>query len=242
MNTTSTMNVDDDDDLSFCSLEAGDLDETEAADEATDLLSSASQSQGVRLSKVGVFSVLVLVAIALGAFAYRLANQDSSLGAGQASLVASLVVFLPLAAAFCAHDWVVDRRHNKVLKLAKQNNAIVSSFFPGTLHDRILHDVEEQKKGVENGSTRRQSWRGDKAAPKAKLKNFLRQEATTRGGQASSELVESSPTSTGGSVPIAEFFPEVTILFADIAGFTSWSSVREPSQVFELLETVFRTL
>jgi class 3 adenylate cyclase len=29
-------------------------------------------------------------------------------------------------------------------------------------------------------------------------------------------------------------------MFADIVGFTAWSSVREPSQVFTLLETVYR--
>ena len=29
-------------------------------------------------------------------------------------------------------------------------------------------------------------------------------------------------------------------MFADIAGFTAWSSVREPSQVFTLLETIYR--
>ena len=33
---------------------------------------------------------------------------------------------------------------------------------------------------------------------------------------------------------------ETTILFADIVGFTAWSSVREPSQVFLLLESLFR--
>jgi class 3 adenylate cyclase len=32
---------------------------------------------------------------------------------------------------------------------------------------------------------------------------------------------------------------ECTVLFADIAGFTAWSSTREPSQVFMLLETVY---
>ena len=42
-----------------------------------------------------------------------------------------------------------------------------------------------------------------------------------------------------GSKPIADLFPDSTVLFADIAGFTAWSSVREPSQVFTLLETVF---
>jgi class 3 adenylate cyclase len=29
-------------------------------------------------------------------------------------------------------------------------------------------------------------------------------------------------------------------MFADIVGFTAWSSVREPSQVFALLETVYQ--
>ena len=40
--------------------------------------------------------------------------------------------------------------------------------------------------------------------------------------------------------PIADLFPNTTVFFADIAGFTAWSSVREPSQVFTLLETVYK--
>lgn len=39
--------------------------------------------------------------------------------------------------------------------------------------------------------------------------------------------------------PIADFFPHCTVMMADISGFTSWSSEREPSQVFQLLQTVF---
>jgi len=42
------------------------------------------------------------------------------------------------------------------------------------------------------------------------------------------------------SKPIADLFPETTILFSDLVGFTAWSSMREPSQVFVLLETLFR--
>lgn len=38
---------------------------------------------------------------------------------------------------------------------------------------------------------------------------------------------------------IASFYPNTTILFADIEGFTAWSSTREPSQVFYMLETVY---
>jgi class 3 adenylate cyclase len=41
------------------------------------------------------------------------------------------------------------------------------------------------------------------------------------------------------SEPIADLFPEVTVMFADIGGFTAWSSEREPTQVFKLLETIY---
>lgn len=42
------------------------------------------------------------------------------------------------------------------------------------------------------------------------------------------------------SEPIADLFPHTTIMFADIVGFTAWSSEREPHQVFQLLETIYR--
>jgi class 3 adenylate cyclase len=41
------------------------------------------------------------------------------------------------------------------------------------------------------------------------------------------------------SSPVADLYPEATVMFADIAGFTAWSSVREPKQVFTLLETLY---
>lgn len=39
--------------------------------------------------------------------------------------------------------------------------------------------------------------------------------------------------------PLAELFPSASIYFADIAGFTAWSSDRPPSDVFQLLETIY---
>jgi class 3 adenylate cyclase len=41
------------------------------------------------------------------------------------------------------------------------------------------------------------------------------------------------------SPPIADLFVATTIMFADIAGFTAWSSARAPVQVFTLLETLY---
>jgi class 3 adenylate cyclase len=43
----------------------------------------------------------------------------------------------------------------------------------------------------------------------------------------------------GVSPPVADLYPEATVMFADISGFTAWSSVREPTQVFTLLETLY---
>jgi class 3 adenylate cyclase len=39
--------------------------------------------------------------------------------------------------------------------------------------------------------------------------------------------------------PIAKLYPETTVMFADIKGFTEWSASREPTQVFHLLETLY---
>lgn len=49
---------------------------------------------------------------------------------------------------------------------------------------------------------------------------------------------ESSNTSQP-STPVADLFADTTVCFMDIAGFTAWSSVREPCQVFVLLETLY---
>jgi len=49
-------------------------------------------------------------------------------------------------------------------------------------------------------------------------------------------------SSTGSSVagrPIQERFAHTTVLFADIAGFTHWCSVREACHVFTLLESIY---
>lgn len=39
----------------------------------------------------------------------------------------------------------------------------------------------------------------------------------------------------------ADLYPSTTVMCADIVGFTAWSSVREPKQVFALLETLYAT-
>ena len=102
------------------------------------------------------------------------------------------------------------------MKTAMESNAIVSSLFPSNIRDRL---VKQQRENNDPADT---------------FKN--RQDAfMSRGGESqieTSDRDESKP-------PIADLFPAATILFADIAGFTSWSSTRDPVQVFTLLESIY---
>jgi hypothetical protein len=127
---------------------------------------------------------------------------------------------------FAVYDRLVQRLHNTILATATKSNAIVSSFFPGKLKAQIMMDAEK----TDQYTTQNSMWRGYGVAPKAQIKNFLDDEA--------GEFTFYTPK-IQSSKPIAELFPEVTVMFADIAGFTAWSSLREPTQVFMLLEAVF---
>ena len=102
---------------------------------------------------------------------------------------------------------------------AAQSSAIVSSLFPPNIQERLY-----SMKGKDDGS-HRESQRDQSTM-------FL-SESSKDGAQSHGE------TSTFAGRPIADLFPSATVLFGDIAGFTAWSSTREPSQVFVLLESLY---
>ena len=105
-------------------------------------------------------------------------------------------------------------------------SAVVIAFFFATMVFYILLQKQKfimiQKRYME-----------DLAQPqKLRLRMFL-------DAQENSEPTPEMEATILSTKPIADFFPFCTVLMADIAGFTSWSSEREPSQVFQLLQTVF---
>eukprot|EP00980_Cylindrotheca_fusiformis_P001909 scaffold437_cov111-Cylindrotheca_fusiformis.AAC.7 len=61
-------------------------------------------------------------------------------------------------------------------------------------------------------------------------------------GESTNSLGFENGTDKMGSAPLADLFPNTSIVFADIAGFTAWSSAREPQQVFILLENIYGAL
>ena len=101
---------------------------------------------------------------------------------------------------------------------AERSGMIVSSLFPEAFRDRLYEANEE----------------GDQKAEteKKRIQGFLNQTSKM------DENIENG-VAMPKTRPIADVFPDTTILFADIAGFTKWSSSRDPPQVFTLLEALY---
>lgn len=119
-------------------------------------------------------------------------------------------IFLFTVLLFIVYDRLVERRQALVMFQAKQTSDIVTSLFPESVRDRLIQAEEVEKKRV--------------AAPTARLKSFLKE----------------AGVDDDNLQPIADLFPNCTVMFADIAGFTAWSSSRDPAHVFILLQTVYR--
>ncbi|KAG7348833.1 family 3 adenylate cyclase [Nitzschia inconspicua] len=128
-----------------------------------------------------------------------------------------LSIFLFTILAFCGFDWLVQRKQSIIMNTALRQNALVSSLFPKNIQKQLMEDMDAEAVKNKTG--------------KAGLKSYLNNEAT--------ELEEEQLENGTKSKPIADLFPETTIMFADIAGFTAWSSTREPSAVFTLLEAIY---
>jgi class 3 adenylate cyclase len=144
------------------------------------------------------------------------------------------VTFCLMILTFLAYDWFVQRRNQMVVGAAARANGILSTLFPKNIRDRLF---EERELEEENKLASQRKPLLDRPGNKARLSKFLNNEAD---GLNAEEDADDDDDFMYKSKPIADLFPETTILFADISGFTAWSSTREPSQVFVLLETIYK--
>lgn len=136
---------------------------------------------------------------------------------------------LIFVASLCLSLWMIASMRravqmHRVVTNAAAEAAIVSNLFPVNVRERMIKDHLEEKKRT--GASKKQdvfsnnkSGRNDLCEDK--LNDFLTSEGIF------------------GSKPIADLHPYTTIMFADLVGFTAWSSVRQPSEVFTLLETLY---
>ena len=141
------------------------------------------------------------------------------------------LAFVLISAVAIAYDCKVRRRLKAVLDSAIESRAIVSSLFPANVRDRLFENGETQpaKKETTFGESMLDKGKNMTAPAKLRLKTFLHE--NPRNDNSDANVLQSKP--------IADLFPHCTVCFADIAGFTAWSSEREPAKVFTLLQTIF---
>ncbi|KAL3910521.1 MAG: hypothetical protein SGILL_007661, partial [Bacillariaceae sp.] len=139
------------------------------------------------------------------------------------AIVLSVIVFVFAFTIllFLFYDRLVEYRQSLVLKKAVQSTAIVSSLFPKNVRDRLIQS--HTKGGNENNGA---------------IATFSEKMRKNKGEASGGSFAGANPYDTGDT--IADLFPNCTVLFADIAGFTAWSSTRSPEQVFTLLQTIYQ--
>jgi hypothetical protein len=126
-------------------------------------------------------------------------------------------VFILTTAAFLVFDRLQRRRQASLIKNTTKQHALVASLFPKSIQNQLLEDIDNDGKWNKSGM--------------AGLRSFLKEGGnSTVGGSAGNTSISGEGTSKssqwqdnpggGKSKPIADLFPDVTIMFADICGFT----------------------
>ncbi|CAB9517945.1 Receptor-type guanylate cyclase gcy [Seminavis robusta] len=134
----------------------------------------------------------------------------------------AILIFALVSLVFISYDFILQRQNRKVAETVQRSNELVTGLFPKEYRERLF-GKENGEEGVFLQKTR---------ANKSPLL------ASRRGESLFADRGDGPEMYT--TPPVADLFSDCTVMEADIAGFTAWSSTREPTMVFELLETLYR--
>lgn len=124
------------------------------------------------------------------------------------------IIVFAIAIAVLAINFMVESAINQELLMAYEgaarSSAIVSSLFPAQVRDRLLAGGKNRTQSFLTGDENEESSHtGD----------------SPHDGDHYGDIESQSD-------PIADLFPNTTILFMDLVGFTKWSATRDPAQVY----------
>ena len=157
------------------------------------------------------------------------------------STMGVILVTLLTALPFLLYEYLVSARARTLTAVAETATAILENYIPSVIRERFFRHV-----------TKASSEKTILKTP-SKLSNMLKTITYQRDkNQKYYASLQSAPAKNAYSAhdehdeeialdnfPIADHFENVTVLFADVAGFTKWSSTHEPREVFDLLESLF---
>ena len=138
--------------------------------------------------------------------------------------VSMVLFFFLMALVFLGYDYLVRVRTEALIRHAEVSSKYLNQFFPAFVRKRLLQPPASIP---EPASARRFHWQVTASTPN---KGSSRRKPVG---------VAVGPPPTQYDDPIAEVFDDSTVLFADISGFTRWSSSHSATDVFSLLERLF---
>lgn len=154
-------------------------------------------------------------------------------------------IFVLTSAIFLCYDYLLNHRQNSIMSFASKASRIVDNLFPRNVRDRLLRDVDNlHSPNLENNVDEEHGVSRHDEHPERKqiIKKLMSVMAGKKNNVSGDERITSETSETSlshNTTPIADLFEETSIMFADIVGFTKWSSEHSPQDVFHLLEQLF---
>mmetsp|Transcript_10416 Transcript_10416/g.15780 ORF Transcript_10416/g.15780 Transcript_10416/m.15780 type:complete len:547 (-) Transcript_10416:55-1695(-) len=176
-----------------------------------------------------------------------------------------VLIFLCTSALFLLYDYLVEDRQQKTILFARQSANIVDAMFPAGFRERLYRSHQNNANNKKSGSnvpsqrnsasdegtvqasnkTNREN-RGRSQSPSRRRSSTMGRKIATLQIDKFMKGIRSAPKdhiptdySYEDDKPIADLFLDTSIMFADIVGFTKWSTERSPNEVFRLLERLF---
>jgi hypothetical protein len=154
----------------------------------------------------------------------------------------SLVVvgtILVVSLIFIIYDVLVSRRERMLEDMAAASSGVVRQLFPNFVREKLLKKATShhnyRKERVSEGSSVEDSPRAQPAETPQSRPNYF--DIIRIRNEGVKDRRRQTDDSDKGI--IAQSFEHASVLFADIAGFTKWSSGRDPEEVFAFLEVLF---
>jgi class 3 adenylate cyclase len=136
---------------------------------------------------------------------------------------ASIGIFIFTSIVFAIYHYQVERREQREINTSTKTDAIVASLFPLWIRNKTLHKIQVKKSSNLHSATT--------------TSTAIHDHSSNVFNASSSNNIDTTIILL--SNPIIGVYPNTTVLFADIMGFTAWSVGKSPIQVFTLLETIY---
>jgi len=131
-------------------------------------------------------------------YLYPSAKFRSNYDSNRPLIYTSLVAmaFLIVIGLFIYYDHAITTRQNRTIRAALKTQAIVTSLFPEEVGKQMINDAQREDKNNKPGT-------------------FTK-----------ADLDQSKRDNDLNKTALAKLYPEATVMFADLVGFTAWSSMR----------------